>query len=229
MLANLKGYEPKDVQYILSDNVKDIFPAELDFNGKEIGKKKVKTAADAMKLIGKDFSATFPTGEMVERSLDDFEVSNIREEYCVMCENDLPERERHLEEVLEQIKSMKKKAEEELAGCRMNIAKLTAQVKNGTADVTLKNGETFCIALAGYYVYYTYDRNKNKFVLAKAYEVTDRTELWSQEDTNRKAMLELFGLEFPEPEKPEESATEANADDGKDDDGNDLPFENENE
>lgn len=31
MIANLKDYQPKDVKFILSDNVKDIFPIELDF------------------------------------------------------------------------------------------------------------------------------------------------------------------------------------------------------
>lgn len=221
MIANLKDYQPKDVKFILSDNVKDIFPIELDFT--KIKGKKIKNAADAIKLVSKEFTATFPTGEMAERELDDHEVSEIREEYCVKCENDLPEAEQNLEKVLEEIKSMKKHAEELLTSVRQQIATYAAQVKQGTQDVRLITNETFCIALAGYYVYYTYDRNKQKFILAKAHEVGDRTEIWSQEDKNRKAMLDFFGLEFPEPEKPQEEAEEPQ----DSTDGDELPFPNE--
>lgn len=224
MIANLKGYEPKDVQYVLSDNVKDIFPMELDFTSITYKGKKIKTAADAMKLVGKEFNATFPSGETVERNLDEHEITEIREEYCVKTENELPEREKHLEETLELIKSMKKKAEEELAAVRMEIAKYAAQVKHGTQEVRLKTNETFCIALAGYYVYYTYDRNKKKFALAKGFEVPDRTEIWAQEDMNRKAMREFFKLEFPEAEKPEE---EKKDEEGEKAEGDDLPFADE--
>lgn len=222
MISDLKDYKPKDVKYILSDSVKELFPTELDFTGITYKGKKVKTQAESMKIIGKEFNATYPTGETVERELDDFEISNIREEYCVKCENDLPEREKHLEEVLEEIKAMKKRAEESLAECRQDIAKYAAQVKKGTQEVVLKNGETFCIALAGYYVYYTYDHSKNKYVLAKAFLVSDPSELWSQEDSNRKAMKELFDLEFPEPEKPEEEEKDSDDSDG-------LPFADEEE
>lgn len=226
MISNLKDYEPKDVQYILSDSVKDLFPLELDFTDITYKGKKVKTQADSMKLIGNEFNATYPTCETVERKLDDYEISNIREEYCIKCENDLPEREKHLEEVLEEIKSMKKRAEESLAACRQDIAKYAAQVKQGTQEVTLKNGETFCIALAGYYLYYTYDRNKKKYVLAKAFQVSDPSEIWSQEDQNRKAMQELFNLEFPEPEKPETEEDKEEKSEGESEADN-LPFAEE--
>lgn len=224
MIANLKGYEPKDVQYVLSDNVKDIFPMELDFTSIVYKGKEIKTATDAMNLVGKEFNATFPSGETVERNLDEYEITEIREEYCVKTEDELPEREKHLEETLELIKSMKKKAEEELAAVRMEIAKYAAQVKCGTHEVRLKTNETFCIALAGYYVYYTYNRNKKKFVLAKGFEVPERTEIWAQEDMNRKAMKEFFKLEFPEAEKPEDEKKE---DELKSESDDDLPFADE--
>jgi hypothetical protein len=52
----------------------------------------------------------------------------------------------------------------------------------------------------------------------------DRNSLWSQEDWNRKAMKEMFGIEFPEIKKP----ASADDDDEKDDD-DDLPFPSEEE
>jgi hypothetical protein len=224
MISNLKDYEPKEVQYVLSDNVKDVFPMELDFTNITYKGKKIKTAKDAMGFVSKEFNATYPNGETVERKLDDFEVSNIREEYCVKCENDLPLKEQELEETLERIKALKKHAEEALAAVRMEIAKYAAQVKQGTTEIRLRTNETFCIALAGYYVYYTYDRNKQKFVLAKGFEVSDRSELWSQEETNRKTMHDYFNLDFPEAEKP----TEDNKDEeGEKSDADNLPFADE--
>lgn len=223
MYSDLKGYEPKDVEYELSEHVKEIFPQQLDFT--KIEGAKIKTANDAIKFIGKEFAATFPVGETVMRKLDDFEIQNIREEYCVMQENEVPKRKLCLEETLEEIKAMKKRAEQAYDSILAEVAKYAAEVKAGTREVQLSSKETFCIAIAGYYAIYTYDRNKKVFVLAKAFEVSDYNELWANEDKNREAMKNLFGLEFPETPKPEDKPKE----EGKDNNGNDLPFEDENE
>lgn len=219
MIANLKDYEPKHIEYVLGDAEKELFPAELDFT--KVKGQKIKTAADAMKYIGKCFNATFPANETAERNLDEFEVHNIREEYCVLQENEVPKRKMNLEETLEQIKSMKKRAEESYNSILMEVAKYAAEVKQGTREQRLSAKNTFCIALAGYYVIYTYDKESNTFVLAKAFQVSDRCEIWAQESMNRDTMLKDFGLEFPEPEKPEEAE---DADDGTDNNGDDLPF-----
>lgn len=217
MYADLKGYQPKNVEYVLSDYVKELFPAELDFSAAK-GGKEFKNSAEIIKFIGDNFVATFPSGETVMRKLDDFEIRNIREEYCVMQENEVPKRKLNLEETLEEIKSMKKRAEQAYDSILAEVAKYAAEVKAGTREVSLSSKETFCIALAGYYAIYTYNKNKKVFVLAKAFEVHDHQELWANEEKNREAMKELFGLEFPEAPKPEEKSEE------KDNDGNDLPF-----
>ena len=216
----MKGYQPKDVEYVLTDHVKEIFPAELDFT--KIKGSKIKNANDAIKFIGKEFVATFPAGETVMRKLDDFEIRNIREEYCVMQENEVPKRKLNLEETLEEIKTMKKKAEQAYDSILAEVAKYAAEVKAGTREVQLSSKDTFCIALAGYYAIYTYDKEKKVFVLAKAFEIHDHSELWANEEANREAMLKYFGLEFPETPKPEEKP------EGTDNDGNELPFGEEN-
>ncbi len=69
------------------------------------------------------------------------------------------------------------------------------------------------IKSAGHWLIYTYDRKKKVFVLAKALEVQDTSEIWANEEKNREAMFNLFGLEFPETSKPEQ-----------DDNTDDLPF-----
>ncbi len=217
MYADLKGYMPENVEYVLQDYVKELFPTELDFSTAK-GAKKFKNSAEIIKFIGDNFVATFPVGETVMRKLDDFEIRNIREEYCVMQENEVPKRKLNLEETLEEIKAMKKRAEQAYDSILEEVAKYAAEVKAGTREVQLSSKETFCIALAGYYAIYTYDKKKKVFMLAKAFEVHDHQELWANEEKNREAMLELFGLEFPEAPKPEEKSEE------KDNDGNDLPF-----
>ena len=223
MYADLKGYVPENVEFVLPDYVKEIFPAELDFT--KIEGAKIKNANDAIKFIGKEFVATFPTGETVMRKLDEFEIRNIREEYCVMQENEVPKRKLNLEETLEEIKTMKKRAEQAYDSILAEVAKYAAEVKAGTREVQLSSKETFCIALAGYYAIYTYDKNKKVFVLAKAFEVHDHSELWANEEKNREAMFAHFGLEFPEAPKPEEKKEDSDTDN----EGNELPFGDEDE
>ena len=142
--------------------------------------------------------------EMAIRKLDDFEKQNIREEYCQLEENVVPERLENLQQTLEKIKIMKKQAEDMYQSALMEIAKYAAEVKRGKREMRLKSTETFVIALGGYYLVYTWNENTKKMVLAKGYEIPDRGEIWASEERNRAAMLELFGLEFPEVEKPEE-------------------------
>lgn len=216
MYADLMGYTPEKVEFVLNEHVKEIFPDELDFT--KIDGAKVKTVLDAIKFVGKEFVATFPTGETVMRKLDDFEIRNIREEYCVMQENEVPKRKLNLEETLEEIKAMKKRAEQAYDSILAEVSKYAAEVKAGTREVLLDSKETFCIAIAGYYAIYTYDKKRKVFVLAKAFEVNDTSELWANEEKNREAMRKYFGLEFPETPKPEDSEN------SKDYYGDDLPF-----
>ena len=224
MYADLKNYVPENIEYVLQDHVKELFPAELDFSQAK-GAKKFKNSSEIIKFVGDNFVATFPTGETVMRKLDEFEIRNIREEYCVMQENEVPKRKLNLEETLEEIKAMKKRAEQAYDSILAEVAKYAAEVKAGTREVQLSSKETFCIALAGYYAIYTYDRQKKLFVLAKAFEVHDHQELWANEEKNREAMMELFGLEFPEAPKPEEKPDQEESDlpfgDDDDDNGDD--------
>lgn len=219
MYADLKGYTPEKVEFVLSEHVKEIFPEELDFT--KVNGAKVKTVLDAIRFVGKEFAVTFPSGETAMRKLDDYEVSNIREEYCVMQENEVPKRKQNLEETLEEIKAMKKRAEQAYDSILAEVSKYAAEVKAGTREVSLDSKETFCIAIAGYYAIYTYDKKRKVFVLAKAFEVHDSSELWANEDANREAMRKHFGLDFPETPKPD-----SNKKNGKmaDNDGKDLPF-----
>ena len=204
MKADLKNYTPKNVEYVLEDSVKELFPLALDFLSIDESKmedgKKLKNKSDIIKFIGKHFNATFPDNELVTRYLDDFEKTNIREEYCTITENDIPQRKAELEEAIEKAKKMKKDAEEAYASALLEVAKYAAEVKLGTTDIRLKSKDVFCIALAGYYLVYNWDKDKQLFVLAKGYEVPDRTELWANEEINREAMNNLFDLTFPEVE-----------------------------
>lgn len=199
MNQSLENYEPQNPQYVLDDNVREEFPLELDFLN-AVQSEKLETKRDVMRYIGRTFTATFPESEYVTRVMDDYEKGVIRGDYCQLVENLLPERKRQLEEALEEAKRMKKEAEERYASALQEVATMAAQVKLGTVEQKLKGTDTFTIALAGYYLTYTWNEAKQVFVLAKGYEVEDPTNVWSSDENNRAQMLELFGCEFPEPQ-----------------------------
>lgn len=224
MKSDLKNYTPNDIEFVLDDYVKEQFPLTLDFKSlsedKLQGEKELSTKRDILKFVGKHFTATFPDNELATRKLDDFEKINIREEYCMLEENEVPKRKEELEIALETAKKMKRDAEEAYASVLMEVAKYAAEVKLGTVDIRLNSKNVFCIALAGHYLIYTWDAKQEVFVLAKAFEIPDRSEIWASEEKNRQTMKEVFGLEFPEEEIP--NTTDENNIDDIDDDG--LPF-----
>lgn len=224
MKSDLKNYTPAEIEFVLEEEAKELFPLALDFTklgeDKLMGEKPITNKREALKFIGKMFTATYPDNELVTRKLDDFEKQNIREEYCTLEENDVPKRKLELEIAIEKAKKMKKDAEEAYASVLMEVAKYAAEVKLGTVDVRLKAKDVFCIALSGYYLIYTWDNTKELFVLAKAYEIPDKNELWANEEKNREAMKTLFDLDFPEMEQVKETVTEESIDD----EDEDLPF-----
>ena len=202
MNQNLENYQPENPQYVLDDIVREEFPLELDFIN-AVQSEKLETKRDVMRFIGRTFTATFPESEYVTRLMDDTEKRAIRDQYCQLVENQLPERKRQLEEALEEAKRMKKEAEERYASALQEVATMAAEVKLGTVEQKLKGSDTFTIALAGYYLTYTWNEAKQVFVLAKGYEVQDANDLWSSDENNRQQMLDLFGCEFAETQRKE--------------------------
>ena len=71
----------------------------------------------------------------------------------------------------------------------------------------------------GYFLYYSI--LNGKVVLAKSEKIPsyDKSSLWAQEDKNRVAMMELFGLDFPAPEKPSDEEFDKEHDMLPDNDG----------
>ncbi len=215
MLADLKDYRPQKIDFVLDDKAKETFKEVMVlFKG-------AKSSKEALKVFKEKFNCLFPEGELATRQYDKHEVSMIREEYCLKEENDLPKRKQELQETLEEIKAMKKAAEEAYNSILLEIADLAARVKQGTTDFKLSSTETVRIALNGYFLFYSWVDGEMKLVKAQRIPDWDRNTLWSQEDTNREAMNELFGVEFPEVEKPAMDESEIQEED------DDLPFGNE--
>lgn len=215
MIADLKDYRPQQIDFVLDDKAKETFKEVMVlFKG-------AKSSKEALKVFKEKFNCLFPEGELATRQYDKHEVSMIREEYCLKEENDLPKRKQELQETLEEIKAMKKAAEEAYNSILLEIADLAARVKQGTTDFKLSSTETVRIALNGYFLFYSWVDGEMKLVKAQRIPDWDRNTLWSQEDTNREAMNELFGVEFPEVEKPAMDESEIQEED------DDLPFGNE--
>ena len=202
MKSELLNYKPESIEYVVDDVVAEQFPQELDFlsldEGQLMGDKQLKTKRDVLNFVGKHFTAQFPTDEFAVRKLTDFEIKATRDEYCALTEDLLPVRRAELEEAIEKAKKLKRDAEEAVAAVVQDIAAYAAQVKQGTKELLLKSKDTFSIALAGYYLIYTWDEQKQTFVLANGYEVQDYSEIFADDTKNREMMLSLFGAEFPE-------------------------------
>lgn len=215
MLADLKDYRPQKIDFIIDDKSKETFKEVMVlFKG-------AKSSKEALKVFKEKFNCLFPEGELAIRQYDKHEVSMIREEYCLKEENDLPKRKQELQETLEEIKAMKKAAEEAYNSILIEIADLATRVKQGTTDFKLSSTETVRIALNGYFLFYSWVDGEMQLVKTQKIPDWDRGGLWSQEDVNREAMKELFGVEFPEVEKPAMDECKIQEDD------DDFPFANE--
>ncbi len=207
MLADLKDYRPAKIDFVLDDKVKETF------NEVMVLCKGAKSSKEALKVFNEKFNCLFPEGELATRNYDAHEISMIREEYCLKEENDVPKRKQELAETLEAIKAMKKQAEEAYNSILLEIADLAARVKEGTTDFKLSSTETVRIALNGYFLFYSWVNDEMQLVKAQKIPEWDKNSLWSQEDVNREAMKEVFGIEFPEVEKPTMNEEEPQTDD----------------
>lgn len=204
MLADIVNYRPEEVEFVLTDAAKEKFPLTLFDDAKSFKEIEEK--------LNEHFVALFPEHEVTLRKLDEFEVQNIREEYCQIQENRLPEVVLAQQAAYEEAKRMKKDADDNLLTVQNRIGELAARVKQGTDEIRLSSTETVQFALNGYNLTYTWC--DGKFQLAKAEVIPEwgRNELWSQEEKNRIAMMELFGIEFPEVKKPGAVEEEENED-----------------
>lgn len=214
MIADLKNYRPAKIDFVLDDKAKETFKDVM------VLCKGAKSSKEPLKVFKEKFNCLFPEGELATRNYDTHEISMIREEYCMKEENDVPKRKQELQETLEAIKAMKKNAEEAYNSILLEVADLAARVKDGTTDFKLSSSETVRIALNGYFLFYSWVDSEMKLVKTQKIPDWDRGGLWSQEDVNREAIKELFGIEFPEVEKPAMNESETQEDD-------DLPFADE--
>lgn len=190
-----KDYEPEELLFVLPEVVKDIFPLELNFE-------KAGNEKDVIKTVNEHFNVMFPENELAMRYLDDVEKDDIRKKYCNLVENKLPEAEDALLDAKERAKKIKSDAEERLNAVSKQIKDYAAKVSEGTKEKKLPATKTFRIALNGYYLFYAVINGRVLLVKAEKISSYDKSSLWAQEDRNRAAMMELFGLDFPPVEKP---------------------------
>ena len=175
MIANLRSYEPETIEFVVPDSIREKFPPVL-FQGST-------NVDELIKLVNEHFNATFPESEVTQ-------------------ENEVPKRERELLEAIERAKKIKSDAQDRLASIKTEIKDLAAEVKKGTREYHLSSKNTIRFALDGYFLYYSWVNGEFKLVKAEKIPDWDKRSLWAQEDRNRKAMLDLFGIEYPEVERP---------------------------
>ena len=206
MVQKLENYRPKEIEFALSEELKDNFPLTL-FDG--------ATGVDEVfKLINDNFVCIYPENHKAVRRMDAYEKAETRAEYCSFTENELPKRLEELEGAVLTAKNLKKNAEDRLEDIRRRIAELAAEVKAGIREVELPKHHTIRIALNGYYLFYAWVDGKFQLCDGNKIPKWERNEIWSQEGQNVEAMQNLFGYSFPVPPKPVEAEpAERTADD----------------
>jgi len=208
MLTDIMNYCPEHVDFVLTDAAKEKFPQTL-FEG-------AKSFKEVEEKINEHFVALFPENEITLRKLDEFEVTNIREEYCKIQEDQLPGAIIAQQQAYEEAKQMKKDADDNVLAIQKRISELAARVKQGTDEMRLPSTETVTFALNGYNLTYTWSDGVMRLAKAEVIPEWGRNELWAQEDQNRQAMMDLFGLEFPEVKKPGAKAEEVEEEQNED-------------
>lgn len=202
MIANLKDYRPEKIDFVIEPIVDEKFQSiKVLFAG-------AKTSEEIIDIVNDKFNATFPENETAFRRMDDYEINETREEFCLIQENQVPKALENLDETINTIKVMKKNAEEYYEGLLRQIRDLAAQVKNGTKEFALSSTNTIRFALDGFFLYYSWVDDVFQLVKAEKIPEWDRNSLWSQESKNRQAILDLFGIEFPEVEVPSSNSSE---------------------
>lgn len=188
MYKDIDNYQPERIEFVVDEEIKERFPTELDFKGIE----GCDTLKNTIRFIRDKFTSVFPDGQTAMRLLDQYEKTAIREEYCIIQEEVLPK----LQEKYLDLRQQMKDAEDEVKGKAQEINRYAMEVRAGVREQRLKPSETFQIALNGYYLTFTWNDATKTFILAKAFEIPDRTELWANDEKNREAMLDIFGVEF---------------------------------
>lgn len=191
-----ENYLPEEIEVIISDEVKEMFPATI---------LKGKSLEDIFSVLGSNLVCSFPTNAKVTRFMDAHEKQELRDEYCLITENELPQAERDLVDAIEQAKRIKKDAEEELDAVRRRIANLASEVKEGTRELELPSKGTIQFSLNGYKLTYAFVNGQLQLMRGEKLTPQDRQELWSAEGRNRDAFYDLFGIEFPEVERPDDA------------------------
>ncbi len=208
MLEALKDYRPGEINFALDDEVKEKFADVLTiFDGAD-------DVEEVISKVNEYFNAEFPSKEVARRYIDTYEIQNIREEYCEIVEEELPEAERELLEAIDRAKHIKKEAEDSLLSVRNRIKELAARITDGKEDFKLSSKNTFRIALNHYYLTFSWVDGQVKLAKAEKIPAWDKDKIWAQEDRNRKGMEELFGYKFPEVEKPKHNEKAEEIQDG---------------
>lgn len=127
MIANLRNYEPETIEFVVPDSIREKFPPVL-FQGST-------NVDELIKLVNEHFNATFPESEVTQRLLDEFEISEIREEYCIKQENEVPKRERELLEAIERAKKIKSDAQDRLLLLRLKLKTWLPRSKRGRGSI----------------------------------------------------------------------------------------------
>ena len=177
-------YRPQVIEFNISE----------DSNGIPESLGEFENAEDAIKFIGKNFTA-INNGLTVNRHMDAKEKSELRKEFTSIMEDQVPIYEKELSEAEIEFNNAKKgqKSAEEAYDFIISKAKsLASEVKRGLKEITLDEKYTFRIPFKGRFYYFSYIDKQLKLCLIRDIAESKKTELWNQMAGNEEFINKTF-------------------------------------
>lgn len=144
-----------------------------------------------------------PSEAMVNRILDDAEISALRADYTSLYENDRVECERELADLAHQKAALEvklKDAKDKMASIMQRINDYVRTINDGYLNEKLNKEESFKVCVDGHILHYTYTGDTvGVFTLAKVEEmsVSDNS-IFALQTNNQERFIHHFGVNFNE-------------------------------
>lgn len=147
--------------------------------------------------ISEKFIAMQERGVKAVRILIDEEISEIRAEYGLIAEQQMPELQAELEIATASFKAKKERLTAELTALNNQFTDLVSVAREGIAVFEPESENTFKIPVAGHYLYYTYTGSKFQLIATKRIPDNERYDLFNTGEKNKET-LEAMGYEIPD-------------------------------
>lgn len=180
-----QDYRPKYIE----------FDVALDDSVMPLSMGNFETADEAQKFIMGNLTAVNQS-LTVARHMDNFEKSELRNQYHDLLENQLPRYEREYSDkaqIANEAKKEEKEASERVNATLTEAKILAKEVKRGTKEMRLDDMYTYRVPYHGKYYYYSYIDQQVRLVAIRDIQEHEKSEIWNGMAANEEFLEKQFG------------------------------------